>query len=258
MKTDCLLNWGPGRQPHPIALMHEPIDEKTGSNALQRLEHVQEECRKIDLEISASTASEVLERIKSGERVSFDWLLHQIDQIQKLMQKEMGGKVFLYIPRGRVRFFPLMNAPHLFGEKVSVAFPSASYDISEAGACLGLVRPTASVFHLMRVLEAGLSALGKVFGVSLEHTNWGHALDQIESKIRNMRMDPSWKAVSGYREQQEYYAQAASHLGILKDAWRNYTMHSHGECTLDEAEQIFDNVKSFMRKLAERLNEQQP
>ena len=237
--------------------MHEPLDEKTRSNALQCLEHVEEECRKIDLEISASTASEVSERLKSGEKASFDWLLHQIDQIQKLMQKEMGGMVFLSIPRGRIRFFTLMNAPHLFGERVSVAFPSASNDISEAGACLGLVRPTASVFHLMRVLEAGLSALGKVFGVSLEHTNWGQALDQIESKIRNMRMDPSWKAVPDYREQQEYYAQAASHFGIFKDAWRNYTMHVHGDCSLDEAEQIFDNVRSFMRKLAERLNEQQ-
>ena len=107
----------------------------------------------------------------------------------------------------------------------------------------------------MRVLEIGLTALGNVFNVSLAHTNWAPALEEIESKIKNMRKDPVWNALSDCKEQQEFYSQAASHFGVLKDAWRNYTMHARGKYTEDEAELIFRNAKSFMQKLAERLHE---
>jgi hypothetical protein len=107
----------------------------------------------------------------------------------------------------------------------------------------------------MRVLEIGLSVLGAEFGVSLAHTNWAPAIEQIESKIREMHKDPTWKALPDCKEQQEYYAQAASHFGILKDAWRNYTMHARGFYTEEQAERIFENVKGFMQKLGERLSE---
>ena len=42
-----------------------------------------------------------------------------------------------------------------------------SEDIAEAGKCLGVGRPTASVFHLMRVMEIGVPRFGDVLGVKL-------------------------------------------------------------------------------------------
>jgi hypothetical protein len=114
---------------------------------------------------------------------------------------------------------------------------------------------TASVFHLMRVLEIGLTILGKQFGVSLAHTNWAPAIEQIESKIRDMHKDPVWRALPDCKEQQTFYAQAATQLAIFKDAWRNHTMHAGGKYAEEEAERIFESVKGFMQKLAERLHE---
>jgi hypothetical protein len=105
------------------------------------------------------------------------------------------------------------------------------------------------------VLEIGLTALGAIFDVSLAHTNWVPAIDQIESRIRGMHKDPNWKALADYKEQQEFYAQAASHFGVLKDAWRNYTMHARGIYTVEMAEDIFNNVRGFMQKLASRVRE---
>lgn len=105
----------------------------------------------------------------------------------------------------------------------------------------------------MRVLEIGLATLGTVFGVSLSHTNWAPAIERIESKVREMHKDPTWKVQPDCKEQQEFYAQAASHFVILKDAWRNHTTHVRGKYTEDEAERIFETVKAFMQKLAERL-----
>jgi uncharacterized protein YpbB len=89
----------------------------------------------------------------------------------------------------------------------------------------------------------------------LAHTNWAPAIEQIESRIRDMHKDPVWKALPDCKEQQEFYAQAASHFGILKDAWRNYTMHARGFYTEEQAEQIFENIKVFVQKLSLKLNE---
>ena len=87
-------------------------------------------------------------------------------------------------------------------------------------------------------------------------TQTGHQLfDEIESKIRNMHKDPIWKAMPDCKELQSSYSQAAASFGVMKDAWRNHTMHVRAKYTEEEAGQIFDAVKAFMQKLSERLSE---
>jgi hypothetical protein len=108
----------------------------------------------------------------------------------------------------------------------------------------------------MRVLEIGLAALGAAFEVSMEHKNWDRVINEIEKKIREMGEDPKWKALPDWKDQREFYAQAASHFGVLKDAWRNYTNHARGSKYDDEeADNILRNVKMFMQKLSTRLSE---
>ena len=68
-------------------------------------------------------------------------------------------------------------------------------------------------------------------------------------------MDPTGRRLPTVRSSQEFYAQAASHFGVLKDAWRNYTAHARGVYTEEMAEDIFTNVKGFMQNLATRLHE---
>jgi hypothetical protein len=63
-----------------------------------------------------------------------------------------------------------------------------------------------------------------------------------------MHKDPTWKALPDCKEQQQFYAQAASFLGVVKGAWRNYTAHAHGVYTQEEAELMLLNVRSFMER----------
>jgi hypothetical protein len=201
---------------------------------------------------------ELEDQLAGNARHSFQWLHDQVESIERLAEKELKGKFFLYIPPERIKFSPKtsgMGTGTLFGQEVSDKFPSAGYDIMCSGITFGTAMTTASVFHLMRTMEIGLGALGKVFGVSLERTNWEPALNQIESKIASMRSDPAWRGILDCKEQQEYYSQAASYFRTVKDAWRNYTMHVRAKYTEEEAEQIFNSVKGFMQKLAERLSE---
>lgn len=217
---------------------------------------MEEHFRKINLIITAETIQELIVKLNAPPSPqNFQWLIDQIEAIENLARKELRGKCFMYIPPERTKFWPTVKAPNIFGERVADRFPSATFDIHNGGICLATSLCTAAVFHLMRILEIGLTAMGQQFGVSFAHTNWAPAIEQIESKVRDMNKDPIWKAQPDCKEQQEFYAQAASHFAILKDAWRNHTMHARGKYTEDEAERIFENVKGFMQKLAERLHE---
>lgn len=256
LKADCLLNTGIGDLPQPPAFFNGPLVTATREKAIEWLGYVRDQCGTIGLTVSSETILEIVDSLRdSSKRLSSQWLRDQVANLQGLIKKELKYKTFLYITPEKLRFCPTQKVPHIFGEAVTTAFPSAVFDIEEAGKCLSLARSTASVFHLMRALEFGLGTLGNVFGVSLARTNWAPALDQIESKIRDMHKDPAWKAMPDCKEQQEFYAQAASHFGILKDAWRNYTAHARGIYTEEKAILIFDNVREFMQTLATRLHE---
>jgi hypothetical protein len=255
IKDDCWLGCIAGSE-KPIFNPSLTLSDDATNKALISLGQIETEFNKVGMRITADTVSELIEALETFSPLhNVQWFIDQIKTVESLADKEIRGKVFLYVPAERARFFPKVTDPHLFGNVVATAFPSAFYDIAESGLCLSLDRGTACVFHLMRVLEIGLTALGAKFGVSLEHTNWNPAIEQIESKIRNMRKDPVWGSLPDCKEQQEFYAQAASHFGILKDAWRNYTMHTRGVYTEEQAERIFDNVESFMQQLATRLHE---
>jgi hypothetical protein len=231
------------------------IDHASRVKALAHLKGIEPQFRTIGLEIAADTVSELISELGKDRRQSVQWLIDHVDAIEKIAEKELKRKAFFYIPPERIKFWPKMNEPYAFGKKVADSFPSSTSDGNNAGLCLAASFSIAAVFHLMRVLEIGLSVLGSEFGISLAHTNWAPAIEQIESKIRDMHKDPKWKALPDCKEQQEFYAQAASHFGILKDAWRNHAMHVRGKYTQNEAELIFENVKAFMRKLSEKLDE---
>jgi hypothetical protein len=234
----------------PALAMMAPIDERLRSKAMRTLQSLEDDCKALALDTSAIMVSRVRSALeRDAHRDNVQWLLDQMKTVRDLMSTEMKGRVYAYIPAEKAKYLTTEGA-RLFGDEVDRAFPDARSDAHEAGCCMALTRPTAAVFHLMRVLECGLAALGKVFSIPLAHTNWGSAIEQIESKIREMHKDANWKAMPDVKEMQVKYAQAAATFGVLKDAWRNHTMHGRVIYETEEAEHIFSNVKMFMRKLA--------
>ena len=165
------------------------------------------------------------------------------------IEKELSLKRFFLLPSERVRSY---DEP-TFGTDADNSFPSSSFDTSEACKCFALRRSTACVFHLMRVLEIGLGVFAGRFGVPSDHTNWHNIIEGIEKAVRGMGSDPSRPA--DWKDQQEFFSQAASAFMFIKDAWRNYTAHARGKYTEEEAETILINVRGFMQKLATRLHE---
>jgi hypothetical protein len=162
--------------------------------------------------------------------------------------------VFLQIKPSHSEYIDADTAGSIFGYDVAESFPPAGFDILEAAKCLSLERYTASVFHLMRVLEIGLRAFAARFGIQADHSNWHPVIDEIQKAIRDMGTGQNTRP-EDWRDQKEFFSQAASHFMLFKDAWRNYTAQARGKYTEEEAVRIFDNTRGFMQKLATRLHE---
>jgi hypothetical protein len=208
------------------------------------VEMIRFNCELIGLSVSVKCVDRLYALGKKGCTVSE--LANCLTQLAQTITWEMEDKMFMFIPASRSDRYEKEQA---FGETVAKNFPSSSFDIKEAGNCFASARFTASVFHLMRVLEIGLVTFAKLFpGVPTNKENWQQIIEKVESEIR--AMPHATVKAPGWKEKLESYSQIANSFMFFKDAWRNYTAHARGKYTEDEADSIYRNVRSFMQGLA--------
>jgi hypothetical protein len=112
--------------------------------------------------------------------------------------------------------------PHPFGETVIKSFPSCAADAEEATKCLALSRPTAAVFHLMRVLEVGLRVFGARLGVETSHKPGWEAILKKAHGLMSLQND---KKPADWQHDEAFLSEVSSMLTAVKTAWRNPTMH---------------------------------
>ena len=142
-----------------------------------------------------------------------------------------------------------------FGDIVGKQFPSVTFDISEATKCLALQRPTAGVFHLMRVMEAALRAVARTLQDEsvdpAKNPTWQRILGRFDAELAKPLADRTER----WRADDPFFSGIAAHLRAVKDAWRNETMHVGAKYTDAEAWDIWNHVGSFMRHLATKIGE---
>ncbi len=201
-------------------------------------------------------------------------LLAQIDQFVKLLSdgKEkranviestlrqlilgvevvLKNRVFMHIPTDQARFF--MN-PEQFGAAVGM-FPEALSDMLETGACYAANRPTACVFHAMRVAEHGLRHIARELQVELvdgkkpcpvDFATWEKVLIAISNKREEIRRQPKGEQQNARTTE---YAALADLCSGFKDIWRNNTMHSRKIYSTEEAKAAMFRVAEFMNLIA--------
>jgi hypothetical protein len=174
-------------------------------------------------------------------------------ELNKRIEVELKAHMYLCVSKEQAQFYkkPLEN-----WDTTEVAFPTARYDIEEAGKCLALRRNTAAVFHLMRVMGAGVTALGKSLNeptLDASHNlTWGNVLSRCAKELGNKygKRSAVWQA------DKQFFAAATVKLLAVKDAWRNPNAHNVGEkYTDEEALDIYRTIRSFMRHLSTKLKE---
>lgn len=139
------------------------------------------------------------------------------------------------------------------GDEVLAHFPETRFDIEEGGKCLAFDRGTACVFHLSRVVEAGLYHISReaqkcriVYPGPGSTRSWEHWLSPIEAELRKDRKLKSdvWNAV------EPSYATMVNLLRAVSAAWRHPTLQGEAKYTVEEARDIFDATCEFMRYVA--------
>lgn len=178
-------------------------------------------------------------------------LRRAITSTHDILTAELSNQHMFIIPHPENT--DLFDNPQPFGQEVFNAFPSARFDIVEASKCLSLDRSTATVLHLMRGLEGSLNVLSKVLKISFSHNNWETILNQIPKKIEEI--EKRKRKPKNWRELRQFYAEAGAHLDLIKDAFRNWSMHLHKTYDIVTAKELFHHTKAFMRHLATRLKE---
>jgi hypothetical protein len=193
-----------------------------------------------------------IKTLKGDTDLTAERLLWHLDRVSNDASKDLFESYFVYVPK-HLRDY--CDNPELFGKPVLKIFPDARDDIVEAGNCYAVGAHTASVFHLMRVLEHGLRALAADMKVKfkknpkdpIEFRQWGEIIGAMETRIGQIEKTKKTRA----RDLKlEFYRGAQSHFKYFKDAWRNHVMHSRSSYDEYDTPKLLDHVGSFMQHLS--------
>lgn len=209
---------------------------------------------------SAYVATERLINKLNGEGIKFGQLFSETSEIESRFADHLSDVVMLVLqPNEASLMLPVDKliggiGPHVEG--FPAAFPNASHDIEEAAKCYAFNRYTASVFHCMRALEAGVGAFSKLLDIpnptKAAEKNWGVILRKITEAL-----DSKWPRggrISGTLGAE--YEKIHVTLDAIKNPWRNATMHVESTYSPHESLHIIRCTTMFLVEIAKHCDEE--
>jgi len=172
-----------------------------------------------------------------------DFVHGRLESVIFAAKHELEQSLFFRVAPARIANY---NNPYDGWESVTTRFPQLAEDIEEAQKCFALSRPTACVFHLMRVMEVGNQELGSALGVMFpEDKVWFTIADEADKALK--KLPRNTVAEKGRCDD---LALALVHLNGVRVSWRNKTMHPKETYTLEQAEDLLRHVRTFATHLA--------
>ena len=175
------------------------------------------------------------------------------NSIVNTIEIQLRSRVFLALDPESKRLY---NTRYPLGTEQEARFPDASWELEESSKCLALGRATASAFHSIRCLEAGLRAISRCLKIPdptrAADRNWGAVLKSLKAA-----MDTRWpNSTARLDGDGEFFDNAYAALAAMQNPWRNATMHLDQKYTDQEAKHVLEVVTGFMTRLAVRMDEE--
>lgn len=227
---------------------NEIIPKNERDKYIKDFELFEYELCRIGLKQSAKIGVRIITNL-SKRTVTYGLMKTYGDELHDRLRDEIDDRVFIEIDANKQS---LLDGKNLFGVEVTSSFPTTEVDIEEAGKCLALERWTSSVFHLMRVMEVGLHTLGSILKLpATNNRNWESILKKCDDESKK----PFDQKSSEWKTNEAFFSEATAMLHSVKNAWRNPTMHVEKVYTEEQAQDIWNAVKSFMMYFAIQLKE---
>ena len=238
--------------PSGVSLNEFDYEEKR-----KQFENLLEECRSIGLASAAAVIERAIEvwcsageeindegkKILALDKAKCGRLHTYLSQATSRIPDDLSAQVLIALDTRRSTLFEELRP---FGDVVFNAFPAGQNDLEEAAKCLALERGTACVFHLMRALESAASVIAAKIGATIKDLHgrslpWGVIAENMKPRIDIMPAGSDLQ-IKWYRVQQD--------LVVVNRAWRVPTSHPRESYTPDEAQEVFDATRAFMKELA--------
>lgn len=226
------------------------------------INEVRVNCERFELDSTLDQLNRIDETLNAGSIFgAYNTFTSQVQQVWECLKTDLDRRVFMFMPRDQSKDY---EQEDLFGKEVTDKFRSTVFDVSEAGNCYATGRYTACVFHCMRVLEKGLHAFvhhlndihaaGIVFSKTVEETNWGNIIQEIQISLENPKRLARLVPLPTKNEMARY-STAALEFEHFKQAWRDDVSHSRRSYDGPAAKSVMDHVEAFMRKISLWLSE---
>ena len=215
------------------------------------LDEVGKICGRMELNDPISLIGRMRERC-FGKVYGIPELQGSLRSLGELIEAQLNDRVLMYVSNERGKYF--VENPPPFGELVRDTFPEIDGDVMDASRCLGVGLPTGAVFYLMRVMEFGIRRLAKRLKVKaskVRRKTWDTIIKEIDAAILALSALPNLSPKR--RIVRDRCSEATAHLNHVRVAWRNPAMHAERSYAQQEATDIFENVKTFMNFLADKV-----
>jgi hypothetical protein len=176
---------------------------------------------------------------------------HDLEELQKTIQREMRGVVFLYMPAEDAKRF---GEPFAGWESVIDRWPQARGNISESSLCLSLNRYGGAVFHILLVAEFGVIQVCSLFGVCGDRPGWG-CVARLEEILK--RKYPDRLPIE--QRHSDMLRDLVPSMVLLRGARHRITHADNSDTWLvqdigpNTADEITKATRGFMREIAARL-----
>ena len=165
--------------------------------------------------------------------------------LSSVIHSELSGEQFFYMESSKIEYWNLL---WLTDKPIYRAFPLAHAEIQSAGRCYALGEPTACVFHLMRVIDAGLRSVADSLGVGYDARNWSGIGDKIQKKMEEKYQikTEEWK------RSEPFYASILTDIQSISRGHRNPVLHEvERKYTDADARYLLTVTEAFMQHLSE-------
>lgn len=211
----------------------------------------------VGAEIAAKAASRMVARLADqANKVTVGEVRDCIADVQSRLRDEFDLVQMIVLNRGQKSLCEPANKL-VDGWDITGIFPEAARELEEGCKCVALQRPTAAVFHAMRMMEVGMRKFSELLNLpdpaTVNDRNWGNMLKAIKDEIdRKYPPKERLPGTDGVPLEQLYVS-----LDAVKNAWRNPTMHVTTFYQDGEAIHILRCCAYFMETLAHHFRPDQ-